>query len=1066
MQSEWSDYKLTKLIPSIKASANYHSLNPHIKITSYIPSMEKLFASAIELFQTKHFPSAWLKFMRCATFILEELRKHPKWSTLSTKETNRLMTVLATRSVTYAETCEKHMQMEFHTARKQDKEAKAAAAAEAAAEAKKKATEETKEANAQIIYRTSISMYVNGEKCQVPEDIDPHSRLVDYLRDTLGKTGTKIGCGEGGCGACSVLLSFESDTATTPTHRVINSCLRSIASCDGAYITTVEGIGAKGANKTMHPTQERLAQCNGSQCGYCSPGWVMNAYSMLMNDPSPTSVQNVQDRFDGNLCRCTGFRSILKAMSSFVPSEEKKDLNNGDTLAPYDAKQQQTIANLPLPVDISPQQLDTPLKLESVGQNATWYAPTSVTELNTVLQPLVTSKDNFEFVLGGTSRGVNKYYNGVVDGTSSGNTPDTYISLFRVKELHAMTLTNGNVTVGSAVTLSELIEMLQKDTNDSMHAQLARHLSRVANLQVRNVGGWAGNLCMSKKFPTFPSDVLTTLSTAGATVQIQRWTTTTDKTAAATSITTDKTSPPPLTPTVEHLTVAAWAMEKQDASFVDVLMSLTIPSSNTTLSLSSTTAPHISFTTYKLARRQQNAHAILNLGCCLKMDPIENTVMSATIYLHGDDKSSLTHATSCADALLGQDITKQTTLNVAIVALVEKDLNNGRSTYILAAAQSLLYKSILAAQPSSSLNPALISATNWQLPRGVSTGTEVWSPPDPSKEAPPAGTGFTKLRAPLQCTGQAKYTSDFTAGKTTNLLHAVAVQSTRALATVTGIDATVATQFDGVMAVITAKDIDTSIGMINDCGIEAGDNGNASPEQIFVPINGTVYSTGQTIALVVAKTRAAAKKAAIAMMDPSTKGVTFAPKTKNDPIPILTLDDAIAQNSFYQGSHCALLERLQPNITSIDAAVAACAHSWKGTVRLGGQRHFYMETQRSVVTPTEAEGLHVRSSTQGVTVVAKMIAKVTGLQTHNVICEQTRAGGGFGGKLTRNLPIACAAAVAARSLDAPVSYVLDRVEDQKTTGAREPMRMDIEIGFDAAGKVNAFKLCLFIDAGW
>jgi xanthine dehydrogenase molybdopterin-binding subunit B len=85
--------------------------------------------------------------------------------------------------------------------------------------------------------------------------------------------------------------------------------------------------------------------------------------------------------------------------------------------------------------------------------------------------------------------------------------------------------------------------------------------------------------------------------------------------------------------------------------------------------------------------------------------------------------------------------------------------------------------------------------------------------------------------------------------------------------------------------------------------------------------------------------------------------------------------------------------------------LSACAHTWKGTVRMSGQRHFYMETQRAIVRPTENNGIHIRSSTQGPTVVAKYVAKACGLLTHNVVCEQVRAGGGFGGKLTRNLPI-------------------------------------------------------------
>ena len=974
----WATYKANVLVPSIKSS-NWYCLNT-VNVMSYVPSMEKVFENAVTSFRNEQWRKSWLGFMRCATFILEELRNHPHWSRLSAEHKNRLMTVLATRSVSYAETCEKYMRSEFHIARQKAKEIK-----------------EAQEAKEKIIYRSSISMYVNGEKCSVPDTMDPHMRLVDFLRDVLGKTGTKIGCGEGGCGACSVLLSYEQDQnandTTAPTHRVINSCLRSIASCDGAYITTVEGIGAKGPKQTIHPTQERLAQCNGSQCGFCSPGWVMNAYSMLMNDASPTSVQAVQDRFDGNLCRCTGFRSILHAFSSFVPSEEQKDEKKGHILAPYDAKKQQALANLPLPEDISPQQLNTPLHLEG-GKHADWFAPNSLSELSTILQSIITDFLSFEFILGGSSRAVNKYYNGEVNRTSIGNIPpDAYVSLFRVKELHNVTVTtDGTLTAGSAVTLSTLISYLKSETKDPMFLQLSRHLSRVATLQVRNVGGWAGNLAMAKQFPTFPSDVLTTLATAGATLTIQRWNIPSDTTAKDAV----KVS---VVPTFEHLTVAAWAMEAKNMAFVDVIMSLTIPSSfQMQCHKLSDTAPRTSFSTYKLAKRQQNAHAIVNFACHLNMHPLDNTVLSATIFFHGDDKCALTHAISCCNVLLGKDITLDSTLAAALLAL-ENDLNGGRSAYVVAASQALLYKSVLAAQPSP-LPPSLLSATDWQLPRGISTGTEVWTPPDPAKEPPPAGLGRTKNTAILQCTGQAKYTSDFTSEQKQFgngiVLHAVPVQSTRALAIISSLDPSVATNMDDIVRVIGAGDIDVTIGMVNDCGIEDVDNGgNASPEKIFVEVGGKVETTGQTIALVVGKTREAAKLAAQAMMDPATGGVVYQNVVDAKGVriaPILSLDDAIAQKAFYVGEHCDLVEKLADGVKNIDDALASCEHVWQGTLRAGGQRHFYMETQRAFVRPTENEGLHVRSSTQGPTVTAKYVGRATGRNTSQVECEQVRAG--------------------------------------------------------------------------
>jgi xanthine dehydrogenase/oxidase len=542
-------------------------------------------------------------------------------------------------------------------------------------------------------------------------------------------------------------------------------------------------------------------------------------------------------------------------------------------------------------------------------------------------------------------------------------------------------------------------------------------------------------------------------------------------------------------------------------------LNLTIPPTTAATALSSassTTAPRISFSSFKLARRQQNAHALVNLAACLTIDPSTDKIATATVYLHADDAKvpRLVHACGTCDSLIGSVASSQATLTAALSALC-KDLaaaSGGGALpvqpYTAAAAQALLFKALLAAQAQGALPSDLVSAANWQLPRKVSTGSDVWYPPSASDEPLPAGQGMTKIRAPLQCTGQAKYATDFSAGTRRGLLHAAPIQSTRALATLSKFDPSIALSMPGVVDVVTADDIDVAGGAVNNCGADASDNGgNNSPEEIFVPLptsasasasasdsvssssspspttGGKVQFVGQTLAIVVALTQEQARAAARVMMDPTSGAVAYA--DCEGETPIFTIDDAIAANAFYEGSHCALVERLQPGVKSIDDALDASQHTWHGSLYFSGQRHFYMETQRAVVYPTEDDGLLVRSSTQGPTVVAKYVARATGLRMHNVEAKQVRAGGAFGGKLTRDLPVACAAAVAARKLGAPVSLVLDRVGDQQVTGGREPIRMDISVGFDAdaghsaAGSANAssptvraFKLALFMNGGW
>lgn len=127
------------------------------------------------------------------------------------------------------------------------------------------------------------------------------ARLLDVLREDLKLTGTKEGCGEGECGACSVLIDGE----------LVNSCLVPIAQLDGAKIQTVEGV-ARG--RKLHPVQKAFIDAGGAQCGICTPGMIVAAVSLLKKHPKPTRAQ-IRDGLAGNLCRCTGYTKIFDAVA-------------------------------------------------------------------------------------------------------------------------------------------------------------------------------------------------------------------------------------------------------------------------------------------------------------------------------------------------------------------------------------------------------------------------------------------------------------------------------------------------------------------------------------------------------------------------------------------------------------------------------------------------------------------------------------------------------------------------------------------------------------------------------
>ena len=145
---------------------------------------------------------------------------------------------------------------------------------------------------------STISATVNGRTYK--NEVEPRTLLVHYLRDQLNLTGTHVGCDTSQCGACTVLMNGIS----------VKSCTVLAVQADGAEITTIEGL-AKGAQ--LHPIQEGFWEKHGLQCGFCTPGMIMSAYDLLQNNPNP-SEEEIRHGLEGNLCRCTGYHNIVKAV--------------------------------------------------------------------------------------------------------------------------------------------------------------------------------------------------------------------------------------------------------------------------------------------------------------------------------------------------------------------------------------------------------------------------------------------------------------------------------------------------------------------------------------------------------------------------------------------------------------------------------------------------------------------------------------------------------------------------------------------------------------------------------
>lgn len=251
-----------------------------------------------------------------------------------------------------------------------------------------------------------LVFYVNGREISEPKP-DPELTLLYYLRTVLGLTGTKLACGEGGCGACTVMLSKYDRLSSKVLHFSAYSCLTPLCYVHGLAVTTVEGLGS--TRTKLHPIQERIALSHGTQCGFCTPGMVMSMYAMLRNNPNP-SLKQVEGAIDGNLCRCTGYRPIMDGFKSFCCGLEADCCQNM-------FKKEGTIVvkNGMLPIDgltkLDPtQELIFPPKLMISDQSSTRFSNGKVTWLTPIsLKELLEMKKNHldaKIVSGNTRIGI------------------------------------------------------------------------------------------------------------------------------------------------------------------------------------------------------------------------------------------------------------------------------------------------------------------------------------------------------------------------------------------------------------------------------------------------------------------------------------------------------------------------------------------------------------------------------------------------------------------------------------------------------------------------------------
>lgn len=304
--------------------------------------------------------------------------------------------------------------------------------------------------------RQAVHFYLNGTHHEVIPT-SPTQTALQFLREQLRLTGTKEGCAEGDCGACTV-LEVDLDTQGRLRYKAINACIRFLPTLDGKVLFTVEGLA--GSDGGLHPVQQALVDHHGSQCGFCTPGFVMSMYAMYCNGQVQPERDQVLDSLSGNLCRCTGYRPIIDAAQS---------MHRYPACPPDHAHIQQCLHQL---------NALTAVPLAIQGFDGTHYAaPVTVDHLAQTLQ----EHPQATLLAGGTDVGlwVTKQLRRLPEVVYLGN----------VAELNHVVQQRDGVVIGANVSLNDAFQALVQ------HYPEATELwQRFASMPIRNSGTLVGNL--------------------------------------------------------------------------------------------------------------------------------------------------------------------------------------------------------------------------------------------------------------------------------------------------------------------------------------------------------------------------------------------------------------------------------------------------------------------------------------------------------------------------------------------------------------------------------------------
>ncbi len=853
---------------------------------------------------------------------------------------------------------------------------------------------------------SELKFFVNGKLQLIKGPIDPDMKLSHYLRKDLRLTGTKVGCNEGGCGSCTVTLSRYKDGKMA--HLAISACLTRVASLHGTEITTTEGLGGSEMGEKLHPVQERLWKAHGAQCGFCSPGMVMSMSSVLRDKGGIVDIEDVQGCLQGNLCRCTGYRPIVEGFATFCKDSQDKSHKDMENVQGYDEVLKIDRGDL-APYAPHCDDPKTPDEIEKMALDD------DIVELSCLegrswfypkslsqLRKLLQDRPNGNFAI---------YGGGTMFPKDKLEMP--IIQLTYVKELHKLSFHDQQIQIGSALTLDEVKKVFQ--------SLLASNEDDI----LKTVGESGRSLieAILKALETLGSPQVRNVGTLGGHI-----------------IWGGSCALSDLAPIlIASGTVLQW--QQPNGTITETPLSNDIElkslSKNGVLCRITIPVPPRNSTTafYRSAKRKEFSFPVANAG--IQAQIVDGVVEDIRISFGGSepDYGNKNGHTPRLEKNLIRSLKGKQIGDLTPEYIKEAIKSSNIQGYDQASGAWREYRE----QQYASFLHKFFSGEDvtCKIKQSEKTSLLTYQKVDENQAREDTVTRpVPNLWAAEMASGSAVYIDDMPA--LSGELQLVLVQSTKAHAKLLRMDFSKALQVKGVVGVVSAGDLSP----------DKNKWGTVVPDDV-VFCEKEVLHFGQILAAIACETIEAGKEACRLV------GIEY-----EDLPAIITIPDA--KDSDSKLGDKIKLERNQDS----DVSAKGQARTIKGTVHLGGQEQFYMETNGSLVVPVgEKDECVVYTSTQEPAMVQRQVAGMLGVPQHKVVVKTKRVGGGFGGK--QKALHTLVAAVAARKFKRPCRIILSRKEDVALMGHRHEALANYEVEYDDYdGKLLKAKLRMFANGGY